>query len=291
MSVVKGKIIFCEGKKSSLDFSLLNRLFESFPSNKPTIVPAGSKFTFSVFAQGYFSPDEVGSQQYIVFRDRDFDVYPTENIRLLKPIKSQDKVFATHRACVENYLLDPHLIDNYWLSKFTEKQDNPSSKWGHGNSPGVETIKNWIENSARHLQEYQAVRWALGDLLQMSGSRVQLTTTWTGGSGKIPVSLELQDCKSQAQDLINQFIQGVKAVNQEDFEESLAKYQRQFTQVDFWHNQDYLIWFHGKDIQKMMQKNESNYISLNTFFDWAIAHLDIAQYPDLVELHTQIQQL
>ncbi len=123
MSVVKGKIIFCEGKKSSLDFSLLNRLFESFPSNKPTIVAAGSKFTFSVFAQGYFSPDEIGSQQYIIFRDRDFDVCPTEDIKLLKPIKSQDKVFATHRACVENYLLDPNLIHNYWLSKFKEKQE------------------------------------------------------------------------------------------------------------------------------------------------------------------------
>ena len=255
-------------------------------------MPAGSKFTFSVFAQGYFSPDEVGSQQYIVFRDRDFDVCPTEDIRLIKPIKSQeDKVFATHRACVENYLLDPNLIHNYWLSKIVEKQDNPSSKWGHGNSPGVENITEWIEKSARDLQEYQAVRWALADLLQMGGSRVQLKTTWTDGSGKIPFSLELQDCKSQAQDLINQFIQSVEAVNQGNFEASLAKYQSQFTQVDFWHNQDYLIWFHGKDIQKMMQKNRSNYISLNTFFDWAIAHLDIGQYPDLIELHTRIEQL
>jgi hypothetical protein len=32
-------------------------------------------------------------------------------------------------------------------------------------------------------------------------------------------------------------------------------------------------------------------ISLSSFFDWAIPHLDINQHPDLIELKTKIEQL
>ncbi|WP_243146683.1 hypothetical protein [Scytonema sp. UIC 10036] len=69
MSVVSGKVIFCEGKQTSLDFRLLNRVIENILMDKPTIVPSGSKFTFSVFTQGYFSRDKPTNQRYIIFRD------------------------------------------------------------------------------------------------------------------------------------------------------------------------------------------------------------------------------
>ncbi|MEH2313606.1 MAG: hypothetical protein V7K35_19895 [Nostoc sp.] len=190
MSVVSGKIIFCEGKKTSLDFRLLNRVVENLLTNKPTIVPSGSKFTFSVFVQGYFSREGEPNQQPIIFRDRDFDAKPTTNIGLIE----LNSMLLTHRACVENYLFNADLIHNYWHTKYIEKQENPTSKWGHGDSPGVEAISGWIEEAARSLQDYQTVRWALADLLQSSASRHQLKTTWTGGSGKLPFSLTLHDC-------------------------------------------------------------------------------------------------
>ena len=295
MSVVSGKIIFCEGKQSSLDISLLNKVFESILIDKPTIVPAGSKFTFSVFAEGYFSGNRLGNQKYIVFRDRDFDIYPTGNIQLIESVNSRGKTSAylTHRACIENYLLDPNLIHSYWMSKYIEKQvENPNSMWGHGDSPGVEAIKIWIENSARSLQDYQTVRWALADLLKVNMSRLQLKTTWTGGSGQLPFSLNLQDCETQAKNLVNAFIQGSKAVTEEKFKASLIKYQHQFIQPEFWQNQHYLIWFHGKDLQKrMMQIKEPKYISLDKFFEWAIANIDITQHPDLMQLRTIVESL
>ncbi|PSF36053.1 hypothetical protein C7H19_15030 [Aphanothece hegewaldii CCALA 016] len=53
----------------------------------------------------------------------------------------------------------------------------------------------------------------------------------------------------------------------------------------------YLIWFHGKDLQKEMQKQKPRYISLPSFFEWAIPKLDINQHPDIVELRTRIEQL
>ncbi|MDJ0800505.1 MAG: hypothetical protein QNJ51_27470 [Calothrix sp. MO_167.B12] len=291
MSVVSGrKIIFCEGKQKSLDSQLLNKLVENLSVEKPTIVASGSKFTFSVFTEGYFYPDEISNQQYIVFRDRDFDVYPTQNIQLLELNNQKGKTlaFLTHRACVENYLIDADLIHRYWDLKYSEKLENPSSKWGHGNSPGIETIAQWIENSAKELQDYQAVRWALADLLQR---RVQLKTTWTVGSGNLPSSLALQDCRVQALDLINQFRGVVDTVTQEKFETSLTNYRNQFTQPKFWNNKQYLIWFHGKDLQKMMNKQNSKYISLKHFFNWAITELDITRYSDLLELRSKIKQL
>ncbi|MBE9198738.1 MULTISPECIES: hypothetical protein [unclassified Nodularia (in: cyanobacteria)] len=193
---------------------------------------------------------------------------------------------------VENYLLDVNLIHSYWVAKYTEKQENPSSKWGHGDSPGIETITAWLETSAKKLQDYQAVRWALADLLQMSAARVQLKTTWTGGSGILPASQTLEDCQTQAMRMIMQFRQAVETVTPESFETSLAKYQNQFNQAEFWQNKQYLIWFNGKDIQKMMQKEEPRYISLNKgFFPWAITQLDISQHSDLMELRTKIEQL
>lgn len=294
MSVVSGrKTIFCEGKQTSLDSRLLNKVVENLLGDKPTIVAAGSKFTFSIFVQGYFSREEVVNQRYIVFRDRDFDAEPTASIQLLQLGNrlGHGSVFLTYRACVENYLFNADLIHNYWVTKYAEKLENPSSRWGHGDSPGIEVISAWIETGARSLQDYQAVRWALADLLQMSAARVQLRTTWTRSSGQLPSSLALQDCRVQAVELINQFTQAVATVTQDRFEESLTTYQDRFAQEEFWTQQQYLIWFHGKDLQKAMQRQQSQYISLDAFFDWAIPQLDITQHSDLMELRTRIEQL
>jgi hypothetical protein len=292
MSVVSsGKIIFCEGKPSSLDYGLLNRVVDSLPGDRCTIVPAGSKFGFSTFADGYFSGKAV-NQKYIVFRDRDFDVQPTPNCGLLQlDNRSGNKPMAlSYRTCVENYLLDADLIDTYWTEKYNEKQENPAFTWGHQNSPGVDRISQSIETSARNLQAYQAVRWALGDLVNMRLAREQLKTTWTK-KGNLPESLILQDCKDGALELINQFRLAVESVTPEKFEDNLVSYQQRFNQEEFWTEKQYLIWFNGKDIQKEIQRQDSKYISLNSFFDWAIRKLDINQHPDLIELRTKIEQL
>ena len=287
MSVVGDKVIFCEGKQSSLDFRLINRVIENIDVNKPTIVPSGSKFTFSVFVEGYFSKIETTNKKYIVFRDRDFDIKPTNDVQLVK----LGSMLLTHRACVENYLLNSDLIHNYWVTKYIEKQNNPISRWGHGDSPGITAISAWIEQAARSLQDYQVVRWGLADLIESSGSRQQLKTTWTGGSGKLPSSLTVQDCQAQALMLVNQFQEATITVTEDRFLASIAAYQQQFSQPDFWLNKQYLIWFHGKDMQKAMQQQQSQYVSLNAFFDWALNQIDINQHPDLIELQNRIASL
>jgi hypothetical protein len=293
MSVVSsGKILFCEGSPTSLDYKLLNRLVDSIPGNRCTIVPVGTKFTFSKFAEGYFSANRAVNPKYIVFLDRDFDVNPTDNCQLLqRENKSGNKsIFLSYRTCVENYLLDANLIHTYWTEKYAEKLDNPTSKWGHKNSPGVDRISKLIETSARNLQAYQAVRWALGGLVNAIAAREQLKTTWTNKS-KLPESLILQDCKNEALKLVDRFRNAVESVTPDKFEENLVVYQQRFVPEEFWTQQQYLIWFNGKDIQKEIQQQNSPFISLNSFFDWAITQLDITQHPDLIELKTKIEQL
>jgi len=288
MTVVSNnKVIFCEGKEKSLDAKLLDRILERIPTESVTIIPSGSKFTFSIFAQGYFYPQGNKVQKYLIFRDRDFDIQPEEQVRLIRLQNS----WLTHRACIENYLLDANLIHTYWQLKYREKQENPISKWGHKDSPGVEAISTWIEAGAKELESYQAVRWALGDLLQASSARSQITTTWTGGSGKLPDSLALQTCQIQAIELINQFKSSVSKVTEEAFNISLTNYQQKFSQPEFWQQKQYLVWFHGKDLQKAMQRSQSQYISLESFFNWAVTQIDITQFPDLIELETKIKQL
>jgi hypothetical protein len=286
VSVVSGKFIFCEGKEKSYDRALINRILDGIPG--VTIVPSGGKFNFSGFIDGYFnSPSNISHQNYIIFRDRDFDQEPSSNIALIR----LGKYYLTHRACVENYFLDGDLINSYWQEKYQEQQDNPSSKWGHGNSPGIKVISEWIESAARNLAAYQAVRWSLGNLSQNAAGRSQIKTTWTKGSGQLPDSLVLKDCRTEAVQLITQFREVVDDIKTEKFEENLDKYQEQFTQEEFWRQKQYLIWFHGKDIQKQMQKQEPKYISLDHFFAWAIANFEIDQHPDLIELQGIIEQL
>ncbi|TAE61556.1 MAG: hypothetical protein EAZ76_15285 [Nostocales cyanobacterium] len=303
--VVRNKVIFCEG---NLDLDVLNKVIEN-QSNSVTIVASGSKFSFSVFIQAYFKnkndendekqnneENQKNTNKYLIFRDRDFDIEPTAEIKLLQIDKLGNRAFLSHRTCIENYLLYPELIHQYWITKYAEHSENPTiSKWGHGNSPGVDKITQWIEEAAKILRDYQAVRWALGNLCQLSASRQQLKTTWTK---KIPDSLSLSECKSRALSLINDFQNTVAEVKKDKFEESLDRYLQLFHQQEFWQEKQYLIWFNGKDIYKALHKISQDktrpyksYISMDKFSKWAVNYIDINQYPDLIELKNKIEQL
>lgn len=91
--------------------------------------------------------------------------------------------------------------------------------------------------------------------------------------------------------MIADFQMSIKNVNQDRFEKSLSYYQELFSQDNFWEEERYLIWFHGKDLQKAMQKQESQYISLSHFFNWATNNVDLGRYHDLMELQVKIREL
>ncbi|MEQ9373154.1 MAG: hypothetical protein RIG63_29650 [Coleofasciculus chthonoplastes F3-SA18-01] len=153
-------------------------------------------------------------------------------------------------------------------------------------------LSNYVQDKkARTLTDYEAVRWALADVAKPSVARSHLKTTWKKNSGELPADLGLQHCEAEAKKLIQTFREAVDQVTQDRFEESLGIYHAKFSQDEFWQQKQYMIWFHGKDLQKAMQQQESQYISLKNFFAWAIEQLDITQYPDLMELQTKIENL
>lgn len=290
--ISQGKVIFCEGNENSLDRSVLSAILGSIPSSNCTIVPVGTKFELARFIQGYFRGASQAQVSYLVFRDRDFDAVPTyDSPRLLQleGREGQNQPWLSYRACIENYLLNSALIHEYWRSEYQRRLEYPSSQWGHGDSPGVEAIQGWIEDSAKQLRDYQAVRWALGDLLRDPRARRQLKTTWTGKSGVLPQSLELTQCKQAAiEQIIEPFCDRANHISLEHFEARVSYYQSQFSDPAFWERQDYLIWFHGKDLIRQMGCDRNHYISLKAFTKWAPEHLDLQKYLDLVELKDKL---
>ncbi len=280
MSVISSrtKVLFCEGKPDSLDYAILARLV----GNPNIVIPAGGKYGLRAFIQGRLSSYVSQKPSYLAFRDRDFDAVPPSEIKLIMPFPSKPVLFS-HRACIENYLLDAALIKAYW----NEMALGP--KWKQGESPSIHNLEAWIKQSAENIKDYQTVRWALAHL--KPGERwPQVESTWTKGSGYLPRSLKMDDCQKEANKLIENLTDSMKGVNQDEFEKHLNAYQEKFQATEFWAQKKYLVWFHGKDLKKAMQKNRPNSISLDKFCTWATAHLELNQHPDLLELKDRIQQ-
>jgi len=273
---MKNVYVFCEGEPDSLDINVLKQIV---PINV-TIVPSGGKRSLKASKDGYFnSKNQRDYPHYIIFRDRDFDAEPSDNTQLLTPFKDK-KIFLTYRACIENYLLEPPLIHQY--------RNRNADKIGI--SADMNDIEDWIKISAEKIKDYQAVRWALASL--KPGERwSELSSTWTEGSGDLPESLDLDKCKTKATQLISDFIGTSQKINQDNFEKSLEKYLNKFDENNFWDQKLYFIWFHGKDLRKMMQKIRPDSISLNKFCEWAAENIIIDNYSDFIELKQKLRQI
>jgi len=284
MGVVGGqtKLIFCEGEwepdqPKSLDERLLNRLLSGKP---PTVViePAGGKFQLRAFIQGRLAAQRAlrPLPSYLAFRDRDFDAQPTPIVSLI-PYRSGQPIFMSHRSAIENYLIDVALLHQYWNAH----SNAPS--WKHGPSPGENDLRTWVDEAARQLIAYEAVRWALASL-KKSDRWPELRTTWTKGSGHLPVSLVESDCLLEAKRVVAEFQIEAQAVNEGDLQEKYRHFRDQFSDVGFWNDGKHLVWFHGKDLKKQMQKLKPTAISLDHYCSWAVENLDWQKHDDLKEL-------
>jgi len=269
------KLLFCEGGSRSLDYRLLSRLLHG---KTPTtvVVPSGGKQGLRSFIRGrlagYRSPPP-----YLVFRDRDFDEEPPSEIALIRP-RPNRPVFFTYRSAVENYLLDATLIDRYWR-RFSQG----SPKWAHGNSPGVSVIRSWMDEAARAITSYEATRWALSHL--KPGDRwPEVRTTWTEGSGHLPLSLTEDDCLARAKSLVSDYRTATSSVSVDRFVDGYGRFFARFSASEFVAQCEYLVWFHGKDLAKKMQKMRPESISLRHFFSWAVERIDWTRHVDLQQL-------
>jgi len=281
MSVVGGGItlVFCEGDENSFDKRLLSRLLLGKP---PTVAiePAGGKYQLRAFVRGRLAAER-GGAKYLAFRDRDFDAEPSREVSLIQ-FRGGQPIYMSHRAAVENYLIDAALIHRYW-----DEHGNTAPTWRHGASPGESNIRSWMDEAARILASYQAVRWALA-ILKPSDRWPEVSTTWTEGSGYLPSSLDESECLEQAKKLVSGFAAATAGVSEGRFLQNYERFAKQFMAHEFIDEAHYLVWFHGKDLRKAMQKLRPNSISLEHFCGWSVENLDWAQHADLRELATKI---
>ena len=268
------RIIFCEGRPGSLDDLLLWHLL---PVGQVLIQPVGGKYGMRAFIEGYMGSYPESQPDYLGFRDRNFDVEPPELPQLIR-LAGEKPIWLSHRAAIENYLIDADLFRQYW----TERESAPG--WAHGPALSTAEIKDHIRESARELADYQAVRWALAKL--KPGPRwPEIHTTWTkDGSGDIPASLAYEDCLDQACQLVASFQNQIQDIHPDRLQECAEAYRQRFNDNRFFEEPGYLVWFHGKDHLGQLCCRLAPNFPRRHYVAWAAEHVDVRKYPDLQQL-------
>jgi hypothetical protein len=270
-------VIFCEGKNNSCDYELLN--WTILTGTGPAIVPLGDKYRFNAAIEGYFAErvaNDIPLPSIIAFRDRDFDIRPMPEPSLSR-LRGNKPIFATHRACVENYVLDVELFELGWVQSW-------------GTFPGREQMQVLIDESARSIADYQAVRWALASL--KPGDRwPEIRNTWRSSDGDIPQVLDFQSCMVQARELTRHYLEQISSISIERLETEAENFRLEFSQIEFYEQRQYLVWFHGKDLLKVISRNLGGNFSSKTYVSWGVKHLNIQNHPDLLELQIRCNNL
>lgn len=162
-----------------------------------------------------------------------------------------------------------------------ERENAPA--WAHGPALPVVDIEQHIRESARELLDYQAVRWALAQL--KPGSHwPNVHTTWTRGSGDMPLSLTYDDCLEEACQLITIFQENIENVRHDRFRSSAQVYHERFTAESFLESHRYLFWFHGKDHLVQLCRRLSPNFPRRPYARWAAENVNIEKHPDLQQL-------
>ncbi len=267
-------ILFCEGKPDSLDYLMLT---EILPLGLVRIQPVGGKHSLPAYIRGYMA-DQTGMKQpiYLAFRDRDFDIEPSTTPELMQ-LRPNQPIWMCHRAAIENYLIDAELIREYW----THRETAPG--WSHGPAKTVVEIEADIRQSGVDLIDYQAVRWALAKI--KPGLRwPEIRTTWTKGSGYIPSALNHEDCIGEARKLLSRFKDQIQGVSIEALEKFAEDFRRKFTEKRFIEDHKHCIWFHGKDLLKLLCGRLSPSFPRKNYSYWAAQHINPHKHSDLNQL-------
>lgn len=282
-------IVFCEGIKDGLDTVFLHQII---PPGQAQIKPVGGKEAMRAFIEGHIA-GYTSPPKYLGFRDRDFDVEPPDTPQLIA-LHGPKPIWMTYRACLESYFIDADLLHQYWSGSAT------GPAWKYGPSPLKATFETIIEQSARQLAEYQAVRWALSKL--KPGHRwPTIRATWMRrGSGHLPKSLAFDDCLAEASDLVDNFKKEVAPVDKTRLKEEADHFRQRFAEDYFYTQRKFLVWFHGKDLLSQLFRGLNLHLQAqglpsnisakhyqNSSFG-AVRHLNSHHHPDLQELITKL---
>lgn len=260
--------IYCEGKRGSHDNDILEKVFGDLRPNveiKPIGGKRGSKAIMAyIEGQGLTASK---ADDYLMFRDRDFD----QPVPSREELTTDGHVCFSYRTTIENYLLDPRMLFDYDKEK------------GTGIFASISDAERLLQDAAADIKDYQAVRHALGALRD----GVSFGTRWTEKDGVLPSSLELDECIAEAYNLIRP----IKTKADRWTESELRREVEHFLSIfdnDFFNNQDYLVWFQGKDLAKSIC-NRLNQYDMNSYYKFAKSRFNYMRFADLVELRKIVE--
>ncbi len=271
-------VLFCEGKETSLDYLVFNKLLTQQSLANITLIPLNGVGSSTAFVDGYIRRGGVLKIDRAYFiRDRDFDFpIPVQpgiiEVKRNGGLANNVSIYSSYRTTLENYLINARILHEF-LSDQT-----PISQCD---------VQKLIENAARSILDYSIVRHALGKLRKS----ISLNTTWVPqGSGTLPdlTTLgSLDACRAKAHELINTYQREVAPLNIANFDQYLDSFQAQFSPSGFIQNDDYLVYFHGKDLQKAITKqvNDINIqLSWPIYYKFAIDRIDFYRFEDYQQL-------
>lgn len=260
--------IYCEGKKGSHDFDILEKVVGDFV----TIKPIGGKKGANAIIE-HLEKGTVKSDYYLFFRDRDFDREVPQHENLIFDGK---KTYYSYRTTIENYLLDVSLF-----FKFIEKK-GLSNKYEIGT---IDDVKNIFIVIAKELKNYQAVRHTLGALRFAN----TFDTTWMRESGDLPERLELEICQTNGWNLVQNVADRThQEWTKPKFDSILNQYLDLFND-DFFEDLQFLVYYQGKDFSKMITNKLTDF-PLKDYYKFAKEHFNYEAFEDLKELRAIVER-
>jgi hypothetical protein len=274
--------LFCEGERGSIDVKILTKVIAGLSGVE--IMPLGGKFASGAYLKGFLDAQSGGfggkapnngqspEPLHLTFRDRDFDA-PIPNEIELTSRDPQKRVWFSHRVTIENYLLLPKNVFNFCQS---------SKEKSTANFTTVQNVQDIFKKAAQDIKYYQAARWALGVMRY----KAELRTTWTERSGRLPKDLDKISCCANAHKEIEKVQGEFSTYTATTFDEHFQKYIDIFNDA-FFENEDYLVWFQAKDLQKQLVQYLPNF-NYKSFYNKALDSFVYQDFPDLVQLRNEI---
>jgi hypothetical protein len=272
--------VYCEGKKGSHDYDVLEQILKGLFTVK--IEPIGSKHSASAIIAFHEATKTDRSDYYFFFRDRDFDKnlqkdYSNGNLSI-EIKKDNDReagcICFSRRTTIENYLIHPQRLFEFL------QRENIAAKYQISNFDDVQQI---LIAAAKDICYYQAARHALGAMRENPG----FETSWMGGSGKLPALLDEQSCVYESEKLLQRVADKTSQWTADKFRELFEQFKDLFDD-NFFNQLDFLIWFQGKDLAAALCQRWQAF-PINNYYKFAKAHFDYTAYNDLVTFRTMVE--
>ncbi|MDR0682098.1 MAG: DUF4435 domain-containing protein [Dysgonamonadaceae bacterium] len=256
--------VYCEGKRGSHDFDILDRII----GDKVAIKPIGGKKGAGAIIEFIEKGGATRSDFYLFFRDRDFDRRVPEREELIFDGK---KTYFSYRTTIENYLFDTGLFFKFIEEKKSKDKYKIFSE---------DDVKRVFIKAARKIKDYQAIRHSLG---KMRSGDATFNTTWiSGGSGDLPENLSLADCKKNGWNLIQKAQKIVSEWTEEKYDSILNEFLTLFDE-QFLADLKFLIYFQGKDFAQALQLILKDF-PIRDYYRFSKENLDFTKFNDLGEL-------